>query len=136
MRLEQTMKLRHFLLCGALAMIGAGAMAQSGTPTGTPAAVAAKVQLRGEANDIVIPEMRIVRRNDVMVVQADMKNTTDSNRTVFYRFRWLDSSGSQVGDGESWKQITVLGHQIQTLKSVALHPSAVDFRLEMNVETQ
>lgn len=69
------MKLRHFLLCGALAMIGAGAMAQSGTPTGTPAAVAAKVQLRGEANDIVIPEMRIVRRNDVMVVQADMKNT-------------------------------------------------------------
>ena len=80
--------------------------------------------------------MRIVRRNDVMVVQADMKNTTDSNRTVFYRFRWLDSSGSQVGDGESWKQITVLGHQIQTLKSVALHSSAVDFRLEMNVETQ
>jgi len=73
MRLEQTMKLRHFLLCGALAMIGAGAMAQSGTPTGTPAAVAAKVQLRGDANDIVIPEMRIVRRNDVMVVQADMK---------------------------------------------------------------
>jgi uncharacterized protein YcfL len=71
-----------------------------------------------------------------MVVQADMKNTTESNRTVFYRFRWLDSSGSQVGDGESWKQMTVLGHQIQTVKSVALHSSAVDFRIEMNVETQ
>ena len=130
------MKLRHFLLCGALAMVGAGAMAQSGTPTGTPAAVAAKVQLRGDANDIVIPEMRIVRRNDVMVVQADMKNTTDSNRTVFYRFRWLDNVGNQVGDGESWKQMDVLGLGQQTVKSVAPTSAAQDFRIEMNVETR
>ncbi len=130
------MKLRNVLLSVVLALMAGTAMAQSGTPTGTPAAVAAKIQLRGDANDIVIPEIRIVRRNDVMVVQADMKNTTESNRTVFYRFRWLDSSGSQVGDGESWKQMTVLGHQIQTVKSVALHSSAVDFRIEMNVETQ
>jgi uncharacterized protein YcfL len=130
------MKLRNVLLPLALALTVGTVMAQSGTPTGTPAAVAAKIQLRGDANDLVIPEIRIVRRNDVMVVQADMKNTTESNRTVFYRFRWLDSSGSQVGDGESWKQMTVLGHQIQTVKSVALHSSAVDFRIEMNVETQ
>jgi uncharacterized protein YcfL len=130
------MKLRNVLFSVVLALMAGTAMAQSGTPTGTPAAVAAKIQLRGDANDIVIPEIRIVRRNDVMVVQADMKNTTESNRTVFYRFRWLDSSGSQVGDGESWKQMTVLGHQIQTVKSVALHSSAVDFRIEMNVETQ
>lgn len=130
------MKLRKVLLPFVFALMAGGVMAQTGTPTGTPAAVAAKIQLRGDANDLVIPEIRIVRRNDVMVVQADMKNTTDSNRTVFYRFRWLDSSGSQVGDGESWKQITVLGHQIQTVKSVALHSSAVDFRIEVNVETQ
>ena len=130
------MKLRNILLPLALALTVGTVMAQSGTPTGTPAAVAAKIQLRGDANDLVIPEIRIVRRNDVMVVQADMKNTTESNRTVFYRFRWLDSSGSQVGDGESWKQVTVLGHQLQTVKSVALHSSAVDFRIEMNVETQ
>lgn len=120
----------------ACALVAGGALAQSGTPAGTPAAVAAKIQLRGDANDIVIPEIRIVRRNDVLVVQADMKSTTDSNRTVFYRFRWLDSSGNQVGDGESWKQMTVLGRQMQTVKSVALHSSAVDFRIEMNVETQ
>ncbi len=130
------MKLWSILPPLAFAMMAGVVMAQSGTPTGTPAAVAAKIQLRGDANEIVIPEIRIVRRNDVMVVQADMKNTTDSNRTVFYRFRWVDSSGNQVGDGESWKQMTVLGRQIQTVKSVALHSSAVDFRIEMNVETQ
>lgn len=130
------MKLGTLLLPIAFSLVTGAAIAQTGVPTGTPAAVAAKIQLRGEANDIVVPEIRIVRRNDVMVVQADMKSTTDSNRTVFYRFRWLDSSGNQVGDGESWKQMTVLGRQIQTIKSVALHSSAVDFRIEMNVETQ
>lgn len=128
------MKIRDSLLVCAVLLMGNSALAQ--TPTATPPAVAAKLQLRGDANELLVPEIRIVRRNDVMVVQADMHNSTVSNRTVFYRFRWLDNNGNQVGDGESWKQVTVLGHQIQTVKSVALHSSAVDFRLEMNVETE
>lgn len=128
------MKIRDSLLVCAVLLMGNSALAQ--TPAATPAAVAAKLQLRGDANELLVPEIRIVRRNDVMVVQADLHNSTVSNRTVFYRFRWLDNNGNQVGDGESWKQVTVLGHQIQTVKSVALHSSAVDFRLEMNVETE
>ena len=41
---------------------------------------------------------------------------------------------AQVGDGESWKQMTVLGLGQQTVKSVAPTSAAVDLRLEMNVE--
>ncbi len=108
--------------------------AQAQHDPGTSPTVAAKIALRGDANSIRIPEMRVVRRNDVLVIQADMANMGKTDRTVFYRFRWLDSVGNQVGDGESWKQMTVLGLGQQTVKSVALHPSAVDFRLEMNVE--
>ena len=78
--------------------------------------------------------MRIVRKNDILVVQADMANMGRSDRTVFYRFRWLDNVGNQVGDGESWKQLTVLGLGQQTIKSVAPTGAAVDLRLEMNVE--
>ena len=40
----------------------------------------------------------------------------------------------QVGDGESWKQMSVLGLGQQTVKSVAPTSAAVDLRLEMNVE--
>ncbi|MBP9896414.1 MAG: DUF1425 domain-containing protein, partial [Giesbergeria sp.] len=57
-------------------------------------------------------------------------------RTVFYRFRWLDNVGNQVGDGESWKQMAVLGLGQQTVKSVAPTSAAQDFRIEMNVETR
>ncbi|MDH0382004.1 YcfL family protein [Comamonas aquatica] len=113
----------------------ATAMAQQHDPS-TPAAVAAKVALRGDANGIAVREMRIVRKNDIMTVQADLANTGRSDRTVFYRFRWLDSVGNQVGDGESWKQLGVLGLGQQTVKSVAPTGAAIDLRLEMNVETR
>ena len=101
---------------------------------GTPVAVAAKIALRGDANGIKVPEMRVVRRNDVLSVQADLANVGNTDRVVYYRFRWLDSVGNQVGDGESRKQLGVMGQGQQTVKSVAPQSAATDFRLEMNVE--
>ena len=123
------------VVSAALMTLSAGAAAQQHDPA-TPLAVASKVALRGEANGIAVREMRIVRRNDILVVQADMANMGRSDRTVFYRFKWLDNVGNQVGDGESWKQMSVLGLGQQTVKSVAPTSAAVDLRLEMNVETR
>ena len=122
------------VLCAALLATSAAADAQEHDPQ-TPPAVAAKVALRGLAQGIAINEFRVVRRNDILVVQGDLSNTGRFDRTVFYRFRWVDNVGNQVGDGESWKQMGVLGKGRQTIKSVAPHPSAVDFQLEMNVES-
>lgn len=121
------------VVCAALMTLATSASAQLHDPA-TPLAVASKVALRGEANSIAVREMRIVRRNDILVVQADMANMGRTDRTVFYRFKWLDSVGNQVGDGESWKQMSVLGLGQQTVKSVAPTSAAVDLRLEMNVE--
>ncbi len=103
---------------------------------GTPLSVAAKVALRGDANGVRIPEMRVVRRNDILIVQADLTNMGNTDRVVFYRFRWLDSVGNQVGDGESWKQMSLLGQAQQSVKSVAPSSVVTDFRLEMNVESR
>lgn len=129
--------LRTSLAAGFLAagLVAAPAMAQQHDPA-TPPAVAVKVALRGEANGIAVREMRLVRKNDILTVQADLSNSGRSDRTVYYRFRWLDSVGNQVGDGESWKQLGVLGLGMQTIKSVAPTNAAVDLRLEMNVESR
>lgn len=102
--------------------------------TETSPAVAAKLALRGDPLGVKVNEMRIIRKNDILVVQADLSNTTTDDRTVFYRFRWLDSVGNQVGDGESWKQMGLYGLQQQTIKSVAPTAAAADLRLEMNIE--
>ncbi|MFZ2218844.1 MAG: YcfL family protein [Rhodoferax sp.] len=103
---------------------------------GTSPAIAAKVALRGDANGVRIPEIRVVRRNDILIVQADLTNMGNTDRTLFYRFRWLDTVGNQVGDGESWKQMGLLGQAQQTVKSVAPSSVATDFRLELNVESR
>ena len=122
--------IKSILVLAAAVAFGAQAQHDSGTSP----AVASKVALRGDANGIRIPEIRAVRRNDVLIVQTDLLNVGNSDRTVFYRYRWLDNNGNQVGDGESWKQMAMLGQAQQTVKSVAPSSVATDFRLEMNVE--
>ncbi|NMM75798.1 hypothetical protein B2J86_13035 [Acidovorax sp. SRB_14] len=121
--------------CLALLAVAGSAQAQQHDPA-TPPAVASKIALRGEAEGLAVREMRVVRKNDVLIVQADLANTGRSDRTVFYRFKWLDAVGNQVGDGESWKQLGVQGLGQHTVKSVAPTGAAVDFRLEMNVEAR
>ena len=121
-----------FVVLAAAALVSAHAQHDAGTPL----AVAAKVALRGDAHSVRIPEIRVVRRNDVLSVQADLANGGNTDRMIFYRFRWLDSVGNQVGDGESWKQMGLMGQGQQTVKSVAPMSSATDFRIEMNVESK
>ncbi len=128
--------LRSTLAGTCLAFLAVAGAAHAQHDPATPPAVAAKVALRGEAQSVAVREMRIVRRNDVLVAQADLHNLGRSDRTVFYRFQWLDSIGSQIGDGESWKQLGLLGLGQQTVKSVAPSAAATDFRLEMNVEAR
>lgn len=120
------------MMLALTAALALGAQAQHDPSTSS--AIAAKVALRGDANGIRISEIRAVRRNDILIVQSDLLNVGNSDRTVFYRYRWLDSNGSQVGDGESWKQMAMLGQAQQTVKSVAPSSVVTDFRLEMNVE--
>ncbi|WP_322993917.1 YcfL family protein [Limnohabitans sp.] len=100
----------------------------------TPAAVSAKLISRGDAPEVVIPEMRVVRRNDILTVQSELHNKATADRMVFYRYRWLDGVGNQIGDGESWKQIMLMGQGQQTIKGVAHHSNATDFRLELSFE--
>lgn len=114
-------------------LAGTASQAQQHDPA-TPPAVANKVFLSSDSLDVAVTEMRIQRKNDVLVVQADMVNMGRSNRTVYYRFRWTDSAGNQIGDGESWKQMQMNGLARQTAKSVAPTSAVTDFQLEMSVD--
>jgi len=124
------------ILSLALAAAAAAPLARAEAEDASPPAVAAKLALRGQPNGVRVSEMRLVRKSDVLVVQADLHNVSKKDRVVFHRFRWLDANGNQVGDGESWKQTALYGQQLQTIKSVAPSAAAVDLRLEMNVEAK
>ena len=127
-------KLLSLAAIGAAMLVSQATLAARDDAPPSPPAVAAKLATRGELKGIRVYEMRMVRRADVLVVEADIRNTENDDRFVFYRFKWVDTGGMQVGDGESWKQLKVMGQQTQTVKAVAPNSNGADFRLEFNVE--
>lgn len=103
-------------------------------PNAVSAGIAAKLMVRGTLEGVQVTDLRSQRRNDVMVVQAEMFNTTVRDVRVYYRFRWTDAAGMQVGDGEVWKPLTILGKQSQMVKGTGYGPQATDFKIEMSAE--
>lgn len=102
--------------------------------TPSTGSAASKLMLRGDAYGVSIAEIRAQRRNEMLVVQTELLNGERSDRQVYWRYRWLDADGMQVGDDEGWKPQRLMGQQSVYLKGIAPKSTAVDFRIEMNVE--
>ncbi|MFZ6776548.1 YcfL family protein [Undibacterium sp. Ji83W] len=103
-------------------------------PNASSPGIAAKLMVRGKLEGVQVTDLRSQRKNDVLVVQAEMVNLTNRDVRVYYRFRWTDAAGMQVGDGEVWKPLMILGQQSQFIKSTAYGPQATDFRIELSAE--
>jgi uncharacterized protein YcfL len=126
--------LKRIVLGAGLVLASAAACAQSDAPAAISSGIAAKLMVRGELNGLQTVDLRAQRRNDVLVVQAEVLNMDTRDLRLYYRFRWLDAGGMQVGDGETWKPLVFLGKQSQFIKGTAYGPQATDFRIEMSAE--
>ena len=126
------------ILVGSLVMPGsmANAWASPDLPVAPAASagIASKLIVRGELQGLQAIDLRAQRRNDILVAQAEITNTQTRDLRLYYRFRWIDSNGMQVGDGEVWKPLVFLGLQTQILKGTAYGPQATDFQIEMSAE--
>lgn len=129
-----TISIKRIALCAGLALFGAAAQAQQDAPASASSGIAAKLLVRGELQGLQTVDLRSQRRNDVLVVQAEIMNMDARDLRLYYRFRWLDANGMQVGDGEVWKPLVFLGKQSQFIKGTAYGPQATDFRIEMSAE--
>lgn len=129
-----TLSLKRIALCASLALLGTTAQAQQDAPAAVSSGIAAKLIVRGELQGLQTVDLRAQRRNDVLVVQAEIMNMDTRDLRLYYRFRWLDAGGMQVGDGEVWKPLVFLGKQSQFIKGTAYGPQATDFRIEMSAE--
>jgi uncharacterized protein YcfL len=118
----------------AALLLCAGAQAQNVVPAAISSGIASKLLVRGELEGLQTIDLRSQRRNDLLVVQAELTNTLERDLRLYYRFRWLDAGGMQVGDGEVWKPLVFLGKQSQFIKGTAYGPQASDFLIEMSAE--
>jgi len=126
-------KLTLMVLASCAALQFSPVMAQD-VPNAISAGIASKLMVRGTLEGVQVIDLRSQRKNDVMLVQAELMNQIVKDVRVYYRFRWLDSAGMQVGDGEVWKPMMMMGKQSQFIKSTAPGPQAVDFKIEMSAE--
>lgn len=124
--------LTNLMIAGCLVM--ALPAAQAETAPAVSAGIGAKLMVRGDLKGLQVVDLKSQRRNDILVVQAEVYNTTNGDLRLYYRFRWNDNSGMQVGDGEVWKPLVFMGQQSQMLNGVGFGPQAVDFRIEMSAE--
>lgn len=111
--------------------------AHAQTPPVASPAIASKLIIRGDVQGLLglqMVDLRSQRRNDILVVQAEVVNTDLKDVRLYYRFRWLDAGGMQVGDGEGWKPLVFMGKQNQLLRGTAYGPQATDFLIEMSAE--
>ncbi|MEE7627759.1 YcfL family protein [Methylobacter sp. Wu8] len=98
-------------------------------PPPRPGSIHAKVEQLSEMSYLQITDLRAVKRNHLLTVQAEINNTDSDNQQLYYRFKWLDANGFTVGSEEAWKPVLVYAYQKQTLTAVAPSPQATDFRL-------
>ena len=130
------MKFQVTVLGALMAVAAMAGCAQYAAPQATPEPDVApsKLLLRGDPSGLRVLDMRTQKINDVLVVQTELLNTENSSRQIYWRYRWLDASGMQVGDGEAWKPLLIYGLQSQFARSTAPTSQVVDFRLEMDTD--
>ncbi|MCX7205115.1 MAG: YcfL family protein [Proteobacteria bacterium] len=121
--------MKKYLASGVLlaAVLGFSAMAQAASISLTD-----RVDQLGEMKYLKLVTGRTAQRNGLLVVQVEMKNQDKGNQQLYYRFRWLDEAGLEVGGEEAWKPFKFIGLQKRTIESIAPVPNAVDFKMEVN----
>lgn len=98
-------------------------------PPPRPGSINAKVEQLSEMSYLQVTDLRAVKRNHLLTVQAEINNPDTDNQQLYYRFKWLDANGFAVGGEEAWKPLLVYAHNKQTIMGVAPSPQVTDFRL-------
>lgn len=91
--------------------------------------IASKIEELGRLTYLKVTDLRAIKRDGLLRVQAEITNSSTDNQQLYYRFRWLDQDGFSVWDDEPWKPLLVYGLQKQQLQAVAPTFKASDFRL-------
>ncbi len=94
-----------------------------------PGSINAKVEQLSEMSYLQVTDLRAVKRNHLLTVQAEVNNSDSDNQQLYYRFKWLDANGFVVGGEEAWKPVLIYAYQKQTISAVAPSPQVTDFRL-------
>ncbi len=104
-------------------------------PVMQPDYVTVKQEITDSGLDDIVSVQKVVRSTvsgDLLKIQVELKNKTDSYHRFNYRFSWFDKDGMVVTQGASpWRTSQVEGQETVYISAVSPSPNAQDFRLEL-----
>lgn len=104
--------------------------------TATPAAqaetIASKVHQLGQMDNIRVTGLRSARRSNLLFLEANFTNSSNSDDQFEYRIKWLDADGFSASNDEAWKPVTIHGQQQLSIQGIAPTPQATDFYIEVH----
>lgn len=89
----------------------------------------AKVSMEGKKTPVVVTGLRCTRSNELLRIEADLRNPQNLVHRVAYRMRWLDSAGMAAASEESWKPVLMYENANDVIVVTAPNASVADFRL-------
>lgn len=121
--LESLRSKRNWFVLSAVIV---GAVACSSTPTIDDMTVRMR-----DTDKVKITDMRSIVAGGLLTAQVSVHNK-GAKKPVYYRFRWSNKSGMQIGGDEAWKPLTIGTDQSGVLTGIAPHPSVTDFKFELS----
>jgi uncharacterized protein YcfL len=90
-----------------------------------------KLRRMGQTKTLKFEDLRAVKRNNLLMVQATLVHQAKRDMNINYRFKWLDNSGMKVADDEVWNPKVIYAGQTFELTGIAPTPMAADFLIEI-----
>jgi uncharacterized protein YcfL len=91
--------------------------------------ITSKLEEQGRVYNLKVTDLRAVKKDNLLRIQAEITNTSSNNQQLYYRFKWLDSDGFVVWEEEPWKPMTFYANQKQIISVGSPTFKATDFRL-------
>lgn len=90
-----------------------------------------KLRRMGQTKTLKFVDLRAVKRNNLLTVQATLMHEAKRDMNINYRFKWLDNSGMKVADDGVWNPKLIYAGQTFELTDIAPTPMATDFMIEI-----
>lgn len=96
--------------------------------------IESKIESQGDSSYVKVMSLMSKSRNGFLSLQIEFANSDYKSRNIYYRVKWLDETGFQVWDDETWKPVLIQGSSKQNLQVIAPTMKAKDFRVQFNAE--
>lgn len=86
----------------------------------------------GDLGDIEVKDLRSQQINGKLIAQGVFKNNSSKPTNAYYRCKFLDVTGFQVGEDQVWQLVTIYANGSSSFKCQATDYNATSFKIEFS----